>query len=134
MSVLQIGWAETSITPNKRVSLAGQFAERISEYVEKPVMATALALDTGNDHVVFCSCDLGGTAWRLVKDVREKLAGNPKIWYATSCEIYRYISAQYSLVISADETIFYNPSAIDVWVEKDKSQVIHIPAGKTVTL
>ncbi len=77
MSVLQVGWAETSITPNKRVSLAGQFAERISEYVEKPVMATVLALDTGNDHVVFCSCDLGGTAWRLVKDVREKLAGNP---------------------------------------------------------
>mgnify|MGYP001305377686 FL=1 len=31
MSKLKFGWAEQSITPDKKVSLAGQFAERISE-------------------------------------------------------------------------------------------------------
>ena len=36
MSALKIGWGEVSITPDKKISLAGQFAERISEYVEKP--------------------------------------------------------------------------------------------------
>ena len=36
MSNFQIGWAEVSITHEKKISLAGQFAERISEYVEKP--------------------------------------------------------------------------------------------------
>ena len=72
--------------------------------------------------------------WDVMAAILEKLAGNPKIWYATSYEIYRYITAQRALVISADETVFYNPSAIDVWVEKDKSQIIRIPAGTTISL
>ena len=76
MSAFQVGWAETSITPDKKISLAGQFAERISEYVEKPVMATALALENGDDQIVFCTCDLGSIAWKLVCDVRERLADN----------------------------------------------------------
>lgn len=33
---MNIGWSEVNITPDKKVSLEGQFAERISEYVEKP--------------------------------------------------------------------------------------------------
>ena len=44
MSKLNFGWAEIDITPDKKVSLAGQFAERISEYVEKPLTATAMAV------------------------------------------------------------------------------------------
>ena len=71
-----IGWSEISITPEKKISLCGQFAERISEYVEKPVTATALALDNGTDQAVLCSCDLEGVSWRLVRDVRSNLAGN----------------------------------------------------------
>ena len=35
---------------------------------------------------------------------------------------------------SFDETVFYNPSAIPVWVEKDKARIIEIPAGETVCL
>lgn len=73
---LQFGWAEVSITPDKKISLAGQFAERISEYVEKPLTATALAMDTGCDHAVFVSADLVGVGYTLVEAVREKLANN----------------------------------------------------------
>lgn len=72
--------------------------------------------------------------WQVIVDILEKLSNNDKIWYATNYEIYRYITAQQSLVISADEKVFYNPCAIDVWVEKDKTQIIHIPAGQTVTI
>ena len=36
MNKLKIGWAEISITPEKKISLLGQFAERISQYVESP--------------------------------------------------------------------------------------------------
>ena len=46
MNKLQIGWSEIDITPDKKVSLAGQFAERISEYVEKPITATAMSKAT----------------------------------------------------------------------------------------
>lgn len=72
--------------------------------------------------------------WQVMTNILEKLGNNDKIWYATNYEIYRYMTAQQSLVISADEKLFYNPSAIDVWVEKDKTQIIHIPAGQTVTI
>ena len=76
MGMLKIGWAETDITPEKRVSLTGQFAERISEYVEKPLTATALAIDDGEEQVVFVSCDLAVVSANLVDDVRERLRGN----------------------------------------------------------
>ena len=76
MSALKIGWSEISLTPDKKISLAGQFAERISEYVEKPLMATAMAIDSGDDQVVFVSCDLASIAWNLLTAVREKLEGN----------------------------------------------------------
>ena len=76
MNTLNIGWAETDITPDKRVSLTGQFAERISEYVEKPLTATALAIDNGSDQVVFVSCDLAVVSANLVADVRIRLSGN----------------------------------------------------------
>ena len=73
MSHFQIGWAEYSLTPDKKVSLVGQFAERISEYVEKPLCVTAMAVSTDSDQAVFCSCDLVGVSWSLRDAVREKL-------------------------------------------------------------
>jgi len=76
MGSLKIGWAETSITPEKKISLYGQFAERISEYVEKPLTATALVIENGEDQAIFCSCDLAETTWNLVLAVREKLRDN----------------------------------------------------------
>ena len=76
MSALKIGWGEVSITPDKKISLAGQFAERISEYVEKPLTATALAIDSGDDQAVLVSCDISSICWGLLRSVRETLAGN----------------------------------------------------------
>lgn len=72
--------------------------------------------------------------WSYMENVLRLLSGNEKIWYATNLEIYDYITAQRQLRISADETILYNPAAIDVWVEKDRAEVIHISAGETVLL
>ena len=77
MSVLKIGWSEKSITPDKKISLAGQFAERISQYVEKPLTVTAFAVDSGDDQMVMVSCDLGGIGYNLVQAVRESVANIP---------------------------------------------------------
>jgi len=76
MSKLNFGWAEIDITPDKKISLAGQFAERISEYVEKPLTATALAIESDGDQVVLVSTDLVGVGFNLVDAIRAKLAGN----------------------------------------------------------
>ena len=76
MGTMKIGWSEICITPDKKISLDGQFAERISEYVEKPLMATALAVECGGEQMVLVSCDLAAIFWGLVEDVRAALADN----------------------------------------------------------
>lgn len=70
--------------------------------------------------------------WTMMEKLLDIVSGNDKIWYATNIEIYRYIMAQKELAVSADENMFYNPSAIDVWIEKDGKEIICIPAGETV--
>ena len=73
MSKLNAGWAEVSITPDKKIALAGQFAERISEYVETPVTATALAIEDGGEQLIICSCDLVSIGENLLNAVREEV-------------------------------------------------------------
>lgn len=76
MGKLFIGWSEVDLTPDKKVSLAGQFAERISEYVEKPITATAFAVSSEKDQMILVSCDLVSISANLVDAVRERLADN----------------------------------------------------------
>ena len=76
MAKMNIGWYEVDLTPDKKVSLAGQFAERISEYVEKPITATAMAVEAGSEQMVLLSADLVGVACNLVDAVRDRLADN----------------------------------------------------------
>ena len=76
MNKLKIGWSEVDITPSKKVSLAGQFAERISQYIEKPLTATALAIESGEEQTIIVSCDLVSVTWKLLCDVRETLVDN----------------------------------------------------------
>ncbi len=72
-SNMKIGWSEVSITPDKRLSLCGQFYERLSEAVETPITATAFVLETDNDAIIMCSADLTDVSSELVNSVREKL-------------------------------------------------------------
>ena len=76
MGKLLIGWSEMDLTPKKHVALAGQFAERISEYVEKPITATAMAVSDGAEQMIFVSCDLIFTTSNLVDAVRKNLVNN----------------------------------------------------------
>jgi len=76
MSNLKFGWSEVDITPDKKVFLAGQFAERISEYVEKPITATAMAVESEDDQMVLVSVDIVAIGYRLVEVIRTKLADN----------------------------------------------------------
>jgi len=72
---LQIGWGQTEITPEGPVFIAGQFYTRISEGVADPLMAIALALDTGEDHVIFVSVDSVGISDAVRDAVRARLDG-----------------------------------------------------------
>ncbi len=83
----------------------------------------------GHSHDLRCEED-----WEYMEEILKKISGNDKIWYATNMEIYNYMEAQKRLVISADETMFCNPSSISVWIEKDKEEIIEIPAGTVIKL
>ena len=92
-----IGRSEVSITPEKKVGLMGQFIERISEYTETEVTATAVAISVGDDSVVFCSCDLVGVTAGLVSAVREKItaAGGPDPDKIIICATHSHTSLCY---------------------------------------
>ena len=74
--MLKFGWAEVDITPKKgtKIGLAGQFFERITDEVESPIAVTALTIESGNDYVIMCACDLVYVADNLNKRVKERLA------------------------------------------------------------
>ena len=73
MKKFNAGWAEVSITPDKKIALAGQFAERISEYVETHITVTSLAIENGDEQMIICSCDLVSIGENLVNAVRENV-------------------------------------------------------------
>jgi len=55
---LKIGWAMNDISTDQPVELAGTYNVRVSKGIRDPLMATALAIDNGEDCVVFLSLDL----------------------------------------------------------------------------
>jgi hypothetical protein len=69
-STINIGWAQADITPPHPALLAGQFAARRSEGVRDPLQTDALALQSGDEHVVFVSCDLVSISDELTEAVR----------------------------------------------------------------
>ncbi|MBR6793662.1 MAG: hypothetical protein IKM48_04825 [Clostridia bacterium] len=74
MSKFLVGWAEESLVPEKKVSIPGQFYERISEYVEDPISATAMAVESGNQQAIFVSCDMTGFGSTMIPAVRAEFA------------------------------------------------------------
>ena len=74
MEKLLIGWAEESIVPDKKVSLGGQFFERISEYVESEITVTAMAVESCGDQMIMVSADLTSVTSYFMGLVRAKFA------------------------------------------------------------
>lgn len=68
---LRIGWAEESFVPEKKTRLGGQFYERISEGVDSPVTATAMAVESGEEKLILISADLTGFSQYMLDSVRE---------------------------------------------------------------
>ena len=74
MSKILIGWGERSLVPEKKVSLAGQFYERISQFVETEITATALAIESNGDSMIMVSADMTSIPEYLLSRVRKKIA------------------------------------------------------------
>lgn len=79
---LYAGSSSISITPDERVALAGQMHTRISQKVESPCIAVALAIETRDedksiDQSIFVACDLVTMreSQSLYADLRARLTG-----------------------------------------------------------
>lgn len=68
--------------------------------------------------------------WNVIEEFAQRAGGNDDVWYATNIEIYDYVNAYKSLISTLDESVIYNPTAIDVWVFIDGEKVL-IKAGET---
>lgn len=71
--------------------------------------------------------------WDEFTDFCEYVSGRDEIWYATNIEIFDYISAARSLKFSAESSLVYNPSAIDVWFSVDDNAVC-VRSGETLAI
>ncbi|MBQ8817143.1 MAG: hypothetical protein IJZ83_01055 [Clostridia bacterium] len=71
--MIKFGWAETDITPKQKISLEGEFFERVTDDVETPITVTALAIEAGGEQIIICSCDLVCVTEELVENVRERI-------------------------------------------------------------
>jgi len=70
---LRIGWSTNDISTDQPVQLAGTFHWRQSKGLRDPLMATALAVDNGEDCVVFLSIDFINPPPQIVKRVRKRV-------------------------------------------------------------
>ena len=100
MGKLNIGWSEVILVDEhyKKISLAGQFAERISEYVEKPLTATAMAVEAGGEQMILLSADLVNVGYTVVEAVRERLKNNPlgiDVEKIIMCAIHTHTGPEY---------------------------------------
>lgn len=68
--------------------------------------------------------------WEEIDKVCAYLGNRENVWYATNIELKDYLCALEKLVISVDRTIFYNPSAVDVWISVNDNKIC-IHSGET---
>lgn len=71
--------------------------------------------------------------WHDLEKTCAYLGNKDTIWYATNIQLKDYLCALKRLVVSANGTMFYNPSGIDVWISVENKKVC-IPANQTIHL
>lgn len=71
--------------------------------------------------------------WNVIEKFCAAVGGRDDIWYASNGEIYGYVTAYDRLIFSAENTLVYNPSATDIYINYFGKEYI-VPAGKSVFL
>lgn len=71
--------------------------------------------------------------WDLLETICKNLSDKQDIWYATNIEIYDYVKAYNSLIVSANGLTFYNPTLITLWFTSG-NDLYRIEPGETITI
>jgi len=70
---INIGWAQTDITPDRPVFVIGQLFSRISSYVHDPLTASCLVLENGEEQMTMVSCDMGSVPDMHITNILERV-------------------------------------------------------------
>ncbi len=71
--------------------------------------------------------------WNVIEEFAEYVGGRDDIWYATNIEIYDYVEAWGSLIVSADGKRAYNPTAFELFYD-NRGTAGSIKPGETKLL
>ncbi len=71
--------------------------------------------------------------WDVIENICSRLAALDNVWFATNIDIFDYVNAINSLIVSADCKTVENPTSTDVWVS-EAGESVKIPACCKVTL
>ena len=71
--------------------------------------------------------------WNVIEEFAEYIGNREDIWYATNIEIFDYVKAYESLVVSVDNSMVYNPTVIDVWF-MEKNEVYCVKGGQILCI
>ncbi|MDP4117944.1 MAG: polysaccharide deacetylase family protein [Bacillota bacterium] len=103
--------------------------EQFKRYVVEPEWQHGLLYIWGHSYEL--ERNEPNNSWEYIEEVCREIAQDNRIWYATNIEIYDYITAQRSLIMSVDESIITNPTMTDVWIRKD-GETVKVAAGQTL--
>ena len=70
---INIGWAQTDITPDRPVYVLGQLYAHISQYVHDPLTATCLVLENGEEQMTMISCDMAGCPAAQIPEILRRV-------------------------------------------------------------
>ena len=71
--------------------------------------------------------------WQVISSFAKKMGGHKDVWYATNIEVVDYVNAYRSLIVSADGSTVYNPTAATLWLEENGA-LHRIAPGETLTV
>lgn len=71
--------------------------------------------------------------WDVLESLCQTLGQKDDTWYATNMEIYDYVTAYHSLVLSADSKTIYNPTLHELWFDEEGA-LYHVKPGETIRI
>lgn len=133
MDKLLIGFAEESLVSDKRIRLYGQFYERISEYVESEITATAMAVSSGGEEMILVSADLTGAPTFLMDIIRKKFAAmtdeiSPEKLIVTATHTH----TSHTIKMANSELLLTTKSILSEFMAEDKEYKELVTADENV--
>ena len=120
---INVGWAQTDITPDRPVYVIGQLYSRISSYVHDPITASRHVLENGKEQITMVSCDMACVPTMHIERILERV--NVEGLDKTRV-VFNVIHTHNSTMFSRNTTleVYFKSVLGDICPEKEEPQNI----------